>query len=325
METDRPMPETRRGSDRRRATPTALVVLLATAAVALLLSACGTSSANDAADGRMKVVATTNIVGDLATVIGGDDVQVSSLMEAGVDPHLYRATAGDIATLSESDVVLYNGLHLEGRMGELFEEMSRSRPTVAVTRDIPESRLITTGGATDPHVWFDADLWGIAARTVADAYREADPANASAYTERLDAYLAELDALSADITARFRTIPERSRVLVTSHDAFAYLGRRYGLQVEGIQGISTAGEASTADIRRVAALIADRGLKAVFVESSTPRQTIEAVLAEARVRGQDATIGGELFADAAGSAGTPEGTYLGMVRHNVDLITRGLS
>ncbi len=315
----------RGGTHRHRRTAVAALTLLLAAATVLLVSACGSSgSGDDTAGDRLKVVATTNIVGDLAAVIGGDDVEVTSLMEAGVDPHLYRATAGDIDTLRDSKVVLYGGLHLEGKMDEIFGELSRTRPTVAVTRDIPESRLITDGGAHDPHVWFDVDLWKIAARTVADTYQEADSENADAYEDRYETYVAELDDLNAYIEERVAMVPERSRVLVTSHDAFAYFGRRYDFDVEGIQGISTATEATTADIRRVARLLADREIKAVFVESSTPRQTIEAVQAEARKQGQVATVGGELFADAAGSTGTPEGTYIGMVRHNTDLISGGL-
>jgi len=315
----------RRPSQRRRRPLLAAFAPVLAAVVALLVSGCGSSGSDTTGSVEgLRVVATTNIVGDLATVIGGDDVQVTSLMEAGVDPHLYKATAGDIDTLRESELVFYGGLHLEGKMDEIFEEMSRTRPTVAVTRDIPEDRLITVDGDHDPHIWFDVDLWAIAARTVMDAYREADPDNAAAYEDRYEAYVAELDGLTSRIEAAVTTVPERSRLLVTSHDAFAYFGRRYGFDVQGIQGISTAGEATTADIRRVAKLLVDRRIKAVFVESATPRQTIDAVLAEARNQGWTATVGGELFADAAGSAGTPEGTYIGMVRHNVDLITGSL-
>ena len=315
----------RRPSQRLRRLPLAAFALVLAAVVALFVSGCGSSDSDTTGSGEgLRVVATTNIVGDLATVIGGDDVQVTSLMEAGVDPHLYKATAGDIDTLRESELVFYGGLHLEGKMDEIFEEMSRTRPTVAVTRDIPEDRLITVDGDHDPHIWFDVDLWAIAARTVMDAYREADPDNAAAYEDRYEAYVAELDGLTSRIEAAVTTVPERSRLLVTSHDAFAYFGRRYGFDVQGIQGISTAGEATTADIRRVAKLLVDRRIKAVFVESATPRQTIDAVLAEARNQGWTATVGGELFADAAGSAGTPEGTYIGMVRHNVDLIMGSL-
>lgn len=313
----------RRPSQRLRRLPLAAFTLAAV--IALFVSGCGSSGSDTTGSGEgLRVVATTNIVGDLATVIGGDDAQVTSLMEAGVDPHLYKATAGDIDTLRESELVFYGGLHLEGKMDEIFEEMSRTRPTVAVTRDIPEDRLISVDGDHDPHIWFDVDLWAIAARTVTDAYREADPGNAAAYEDRYEAYVAELDGLTSRIEAAVTTVPERSRLLVTSHDAFAYFGRRYGFDVQGIQGISTAGEATTADIRRVAKLLADRRIKAVFVESATPRQTIDAVLAEARNQGWTATVGGELFADAAGSAGTPEGTYIGMVSHNVDLITGSL-
>lgn len=281
----------------------------------------------DLSDRIIRVGATTNIVTDLARVIGGDRVEVTGLMGPGVDPHLYKASAGDVATLRGSDIVFYGGLELEGRMSDLLAELAARTPTVAVTRDIPEARLLSSSryrGAFDPHVWFDVGLWQIATRTVADAYAEIDPAHAEEYRARAAAYLAELEELDAYVTRKAASVPERSRVLVTSHDAFGYFGRAYGFRVEAIQGTSTQTQATTADIERVARVIDERDLSAVFVETSLPRQTIEAVLAAAAARGQRARVGGELFSDAAGSAGTPEGTYIGMVRHNIDLIVEGL-
>lgn len=305
---------------------------LALAALALAvgtLAGCAAESAQpDDVSGRtIRVAATTNFITDLATVIGGDRVEVTGLMGPGVDPHLYKASAGDVATLREADIVFYGGLELEGRMTDLLDELGETRPTVAVSRDMPEDRLRRPSefeGKYDPHVWFSVPLWEFAVDAIAEGYAELDPGDADAYRERAATYLGEMRALDAWTREQLDRVPERSRVLITSHDAFGYFGEEYGFDVVAIQGVSTQTEATTADIERVAGVIADRGVKAVFVESAVSRQTIDAVLAAARRRGQQATVGGELFADAAGDAGTPEGTYLGMVRHNVELISQGL-
>jgi manganese/zinc/iron transport system substrate-binding protein len=232
-----------------------------------------------------------------------------------------------VLALFEADLILYAGLELEGKMGDVFERLAEQRPTVAVTRDMPRERLRAFPGHPgryDPHVWFDVSLWQHAVRTTADAFASMDPAHARQYRANARAYVAELDELDAWAREQLRSVPERRRVLVTSHDAFQYLGARYGIDVVAIQGVSTATEATTADIERVAAVIAQRGIKAVFIESSVPRQTIDAVLASAARRGQVAQVGTPLFSDAAGERGTPEGTYVGMVRHNVTAIVEGL-
>jgi manganese/zinc/iron transport system substrate-binding protein len=299
-----------------------LVLLLA----AVALAGCGTASfAGD--DGRVKVATTTNFITDLARQIGGERVAVVGLMGPGVDPHLYKASAGDVSTLGEAQLVLYGGLELEGKMGDVLEKLAERKPTVAVTRDMPRDRLRASpgfAGRYDPHVWFDVDLWRSAARTTADALIAADPEGRATYERRLAAYDARLRALDAEARRRLGSIPEHRRVLVTSHDAFHYLGARYHVDVVAIQGVSTATEATTADVERVAKLIADRGVRAVFVESSVPPQTIDAVLASARRQGAGAHVGASLFSDAAGETGTPEGTYEGMVRHNIDAIVDGL-
>jgi manganese/zinc/iron transport system substrate-binding protein len=276
---------------------------------------------------QVRVVTTTNFITDLARRIGGDRVRVTGLMGPGVDPHLYKASAGDVKTLAEADLVLYGGLELEGKMGDVFERLGEYRPTAAVTRDIPREQLLGEPqypDRYDPHVWFDVSMWERAARTTAASLARIDPAHAGEYRRNARAYVGELRELDAYARRRLAEIPERSRVLVTSHDAFRYLGRRYGLDVVAIQGISTATEATTADVERVAKVIAERHVRSVFVESSVPPQTIDAVLASAARQGQRAATGEELFSDAAGAEGTPEGTYVGMVRHNVDAIAEGL-
>lgn len=308
---------------------------LAAAALAVLMSialmgcvSAGSDGGGDIAERPIRVTATANFITDLARVVGGDRVEVTGLMGPGVDPHLYKASAGDVTALREADIIFYGGLELEGRMGDLLEQLEQSRPTVAVTRDIPEDALrrpTEFEGKFDPHVWFAVPLWKSAVTTTAEAYAELDPAHADEYRARAEAYLTELDELDAFVRAQVAMVPERQRVLVTSHDAFGYFGLEYGFEVAAIQGTSTATEATTADIERVAEVISERNLPAVFIESSVPRQTIEAVLAAARDRGQRARVGGALFADAAGDEGTFEGTYLGMVRHNITTIVAGLA
>ena len=307
------------------------VVLAAIVAVAIAVAAVGcgggSADASDIAERQVRVAATTNFITDVARQVGGDRVEVTGLMGPGVDPHVYKASAGDMSALRDADVIFYGGLELEGRMTDLLVEMAGRTNTVAVTRDMPEDELRQPSefeGKYDPHVWFDVPLWKNAVTTVAEAYAATDPDHADGYRERADAYLAELDALDARVRERFAQIPERSRVLITSHDAFGYLGDEYGLEVVGIQGTSTATEATTADIDRVATIVADRQVKAVFGESAVSGQTLQAVLAAARRKGQTAVIGGELFADAAGGEGTPEGTYLGRVEHNARPISDAL-
>ncbi len=312
---------------RLRALPALLVAL--TALVLALAAGCAADSGGgaDIAGRTVKVTATTNFITDAARVVGGDRAEVTGLMGPGVDPHLYKASAGDVASLREADVIFYGGLELEGRMTDLLDELSARQATVAVTRDIPEDALrrpTEFEGKFDPHVWFSIPLWESAVEVIADGYAEIDPEHADSYRARADAYVEELRALDAEVRRDLAAVPERSRVLVTSHDAFGYFGEEYGFDVVAIQGTSTQTQATTADIERVAKVIADRDVRSVFVESAVAPQTIEAVLAAARQRGQEARIGGSLFADAAGDEGTPEGTYVGMVRHNAGLIAAGL-
>lgn len=304
--------------------------LVATAlAAAALAGGCGLDGGGaEVGGGDLKVTTTTNFITDTARVIGGERVSVEALMGPGVDPHLYRASAGDVETLGEADLILFGGLELEGKMEDVLEELAERQPAVAVTRDIAESDLLPAGpgisGEYDPHIWFDVSLWMQATETIRDALIEVDPEGRATYERNTERYLTELERLDAEMRERLGAIPERRRVLVTSHDAFRYLGEAYDVEVEGIQGISTQSEASTADIERVANLIAERGVPSVFVESSVPRQTIDAVLAAAAEQGFEAEVGAELFSDAAGEEGTPEGTYLGMVRFNLEQIVEGL-
>lgn len=276
----------------------------------------------------LRAVATTGMVADAVREVGGGLVRVAGLMGPGVDPHLYKASEGDVGRMVAADVVFYGGLHLEGRMAEVLERMAqRGVRTVAVTDAIPEDRLIAAGGqggAHDPHVWFDVSLWALAVGRVRDALVEADPDSAAAYRANAARYLDRLAALHERVRAEVATVPEPQRLLVTAHDAFGYFGRAYGVEVAGIQGISTASEAGAADVSRIADLVASRRVPAVFVESSVSPRIIEALRAAVRARGFEAGTGGSLYSDALGPDGTPEGTYVGMVEHNVRTIVSAL-
>jgi manganese/zinc/iron transport system substrate-binding protein len=292
---------------------------------AALLAAC--AGAAGPADERLQVVATTGMIADIAARIGGARANVEGLMGPGVDPHLYKATAGDVRRLARADVVLYNGLHLEAAMGEVLEEMGRRKHTVAVTEWIDRGQLTAPpefNGAYDPHVWFDVTLWSRVAERVEAALVEADPTHALEYVERGAELRRDLSALDAWVRSRVAEVPPARRVLITAHDAFGYFGRAYGFEVKGLQGISTASEAGTADVQQLADEIARRRIPAVFVETSIPRRTIEAVQAAVRSRGWDVGIGEPLYSDALGSGGTVAGTYIGMVRSNVDAIVDAL-
>jgi len=299
-------------------------------ALAPLLSACEVQDfALRPIDGSrpVRAVATTNFVSDLVQQIGGERVQVVGLMGPGVDPHLYKASAGDVRKLTQADIVFYSGLFLEGKMVELFEKMPKA---IAITDAIPREELIAPKGGFegkytyDPHVWFDVSLWAYTTEAVREGLSRVDPAGASYYAERARAYRERLQALDTWVKGQIERIPPQQRVMVTAHDAFGYLGRRYGLEVRGLQGVSTVAETGTRDVQELAAFLAERGIRAIFVESSVPRRSVEAVVAAVRARGKELSIGGELFSDAAGNPGTPEGTYIGMVEHNVRTIVSAL-
>ncbi len=274
----------------------------------------------------LNIIATTTIVGDLVRQIGGTYVQVTTLMGPGVDPHLYKASAGDVRRMSQADAVFYGGLDLEGKMTEVFEQMRRRGvPTYAVAECVPEEQRIPVGeGLFDPHVWFDVRLWQIAAQCTRDALIELDPEHAQAYREQAAAYLEALQDLEAFVRARIAEIPPEKRVLITAHDAFGYFGRAYGIEVRGLLGVSTAAEAGTGDVQELARFIVERRIPAIFVESSIPERFVRAVQEAVRARGYAVEIGGELFSDALGDPGTPAGTYIGMVKHNVNTIVEAL-
>lgn len=295
--------------------------------LAALLLPLGASAAP-----KLPVVTTTSMLSDLARTIGGDRVEVQGLMGPGVDPHLYKATAGDVAKLQRAKVIIYNGLMLEGQMSDLLGRLAKGgRNVVAVGSAIPADRLLRPEGAEghpDPHIWGDAELWALCVDPVVQALCKADPAGIEDYKKRGAAHYQSLLALHQWAKQRAATLPETQRILITSHDAFNYLGRAYGFQVVGVQGISTVTEAGLADIVKVVDLIKQKGVKAVFVESSVPKAAIERISKDSGAR-----VGGELFSDALGAVGQTEtaagetydlGTVPGMLKHNINTVVEAL-
>jgi manganese/zinc/iron transport system substrate-binding protein len=307
------------------------VLCLLSVLALLALTGCDgeTGSSGSAAQrqGPLRIVATTSIIADAARRIAGEHAQVESLMGPGVDPHLYKASESDVRRLGEADLILYNGLHLEGKMGDILTKMARSRPVVAVSEDIPQTQLREPpefAGQYDPHVWFDVSLWATTLQPIVRELSTLDPENAAAFQANAAALEKELTGLDSWIKQQIETIPPSQRVLVTAHDAFGYFGRRYGMEVIGLQGISTLSEAGLKDVDRVVDAVAQRGIKAIFVESSVPRRSIEAVQAAVRSQGKEVAIGGQLYSDSLGAADSPAGSYAGMVRANVATIVNAL-
>lgn len=287
----------------------------------LALGAAGAVSA------RVAVVATTGMIGDVARNVAGECAAIEELMGPGIDPHLYKARASDVRSLQQADAILYSGYALEGQLGDVLDNLASRKPTVAVApAAIPPAELITAEGVygIDPHLWMDAALWSRTAPVIAETLSPLAPDCAAAMRQRAEDYQAQLMALDGWIGASVATIPESQRVLVTAHDAFAYYGRAYGIEVAGIQGISTESEAGIADIRAMVDLVVERQVPAVFVESTINPRTIEAVIDAAAAGGRTIAVGGELFSDSMGEAGTAEGTYIGMLVANTRRIVEAL-
>lgn len=306
-------------------------------------------------DGPYTIVATTGMIADAARNVVGEErtaeaeaesgkaqggpaaaesaarAEVIGLMKSGVDPHLFKPTRSDMITLTRADVVLYNGLMLEGKLTDALVRVSRAgrdgrgKPVYAVAEETPRTSLLETSqGQYDPHVWMDPAVWRQVVKAVADRLSEFDAAGAATYAANFEAYDAQLEALESWAEQALATVPAESRVLVTAHDAFGYFGRRFGYEVVGIQGISTESEAGIRDIERLVDLLVTRKVKAVFVESTVSDRNVQALIEGAKRRGHDVVIGGQLFSDAMGEEGTYEGTYIGMIDHNVTTIVRAL-
>ena len=294
----------------------------------LLMSLAGIASSLAAAEARVKVTTTVSMVTDLVKQVGGDRVEVQGLMGAGVDPHLYKATAADVSKLRQADVVFYSGLLLEGKMQEVLTTLAKAgRRVHAITGSIPEARLTTPPefqGHHDPHVWFDVSMWRQCVPALVKGLVEADPAGRADYEKRGADVEKKLQKLHDWALKKAAELASEKRILVTSHDAYNYFGRAYGFQVVGLQGISTVTEASLSDVVKLVDFIKAKKIKAIFVESSVPHNTIERISKDAGVK-----IGGELFSDAMGTPGQIEngydlGTYEGMIKHNLHTIVEAL-
>ncbi|HRY33904.1 MAG TPA: zinc ABC transporter substrate-binding protein [Bacteroidales bacterium] len=294
----------------------------------LLLTACNTGVEHSKDGGKTRVLATTGMIADLLNQIGGDSITVEVLMGPGVDPHLYKASEGDVSRLGEADLVFYHGLHLEGKLDHIFEKIQKSgRKVFAVTDTIAPERLIASGefaGNYDPHLWFDLDLWADIARYVSGILSRHEPENKDYYRENLQRYLQVLDTADKAIRAMIEAVPPEKRVLITAHDAFHYFGRKYGFEVVGLQGISTMAEAGVRDVQRLSNFIIERKIPAIFVESSVSSRNIEALIASVNSRGGHVSLGGSLYSDALGNPGTPQENLSGMITYNVETITRAL-
>jgi manganese/zinc/iron transport system substrate-binding protein len=283
---------------------------------------------NQAGGAQRRVIATVGMVGDMVREVSGGQVEAETLIGEGVDPHLFRPTRADIARLLQADAVFANGHRLEGRMGDVLERVRAfGRPVVSVAESLPREKLRAFPGyadVADPHVWMDPVLWAEAADAVREALARLMPDSAEAFGRALGAFRARLARLDAYARQALASIPEERRLLVTAHDAFGYFGDRYGIPVESIQGLSTEAEANLARIEALVATLVERRVPAVFAETSVPDRAMRALIEGAAVRGHEVRLGGNLFSDAMGRPGTYEGTYEGMLDHNITTIARAL-
>lgn len=309
-----------------------LALLPAVALLAAALAAgCDSGSAclrTRQSSDPIKIVCTTGMVADVVRNVGGKQVQVTQLMGEGIDPHTYKSSPGDVTKMKDADLVFYSGLHLEANLQPVFDSLANEKPVYALTAELERwhhDRLIATSGDQhDPHVWFDVSLWKQTVRFVADRLADFDPKNATTYANNALAYMKKLDALHEECRAELATIPTERRVMVTAHDAFSYFGRAYGIQVKAIQGVSTASEASLKHVEELIAYMVANKIPAVFVESSVNEASMKQLIAGCAAKGHTVKRGGELFSDAMGAEGTKDGTYEGMIRHNVRVIVHAL-
>lgn len=300
-----------------------IILFLATS-----LASCG-GKTEESGDKKANIVTTTGMIADAIENIAGDKATVTALMGPGVDPHLYKASQGDLTKLRGADIIFYNGLHLEGKMQEIFDQLSKEKPVFAISASIDEKKLRNVAQVSgisthDPHIWFDVMMWSECVEEIGKKLSETDPDNAAFYKENTRIYLEKLKKLDEDVRHKIASIPPENRILITSHDAFGYYGRAYGIEVKGLQGISTAAEFGLKDITDMVNMIIELKVKAVFVESSVSEKSINAVREGCKQKGHELKSGGTLFSDAMGAKNTPEGNYIGMVQHNTTIIYEAL-
>jgi manganese/zinc/iron transport system substrate-binding protein len=280
------------------------------------------------ANATLKIVATTGMVADIVEQVVGVHGHIDSLMGEGVDPHLYKPTASDARNIMNADMVFYSGLLLEGRMTDTFIKAARMGKVVfPVTELIDETFLLEPPefeGHWDPHVWMDVSAWSQAVDAVAKALCEQDQMHCEEYNSNAKIYKEQLHRLHQYALRSIASIPMNQRILITAHDAFNYFGKAYGIEVVGIQGLSTESEAGIEDVNRLVHLLVDREITSIFVESSVSDRNVNALIEGAASKGHTVVIGGRLFSDAMGKGGTYKGTYIGMIDHNITTITKGL-
>jgi manganese/zinc/iron transport system substrate-binding protein len=302
-------------------------ILILFVLLSMVITGCGNQEISKD-DGKIHIVATTTMLADAVKIIGADQVQVEGLMGPGIDPHLYKASAGDVEKMNQAELVIYNGLHLEGKMGEIFENMEKQNKRILeIGKGLPKDQLIeaeSSPGNYDPHIWFNVELWIKAVEEIEKTLSNFDKEHAALYKENTKNYVNELKELHEYVQKRVEEVPKEKRVLITAHDAFNYFGDRYGFQVKGLQGLSTATEAGTADVKNLADYIAENKIPAIFVESSVPVKNIKALQDAVAARDFKVEIGGELFSDSLGDPHSEEGTYIGTVKHNINTIVDAL-
>ncbi|MBK8490309.1 MAG: zinc ABC transporter substrate-binding protein [Saprospirales bacterium] len=301
-------------------------IFLSSGLFALLVVGCQAPAAEESTS-RLRIVCTTGMIADAVANVVGPDVMVTALMGPGVDPHLYKASQGDLQQLSQADLIFYNGLHLEGKMVEILEKIGSTKSVIAVSDGISRDRILKLthlGDTNDPHIWFDVSIWADVVAYIGANLEKLDTLHAADYAQRTAAYRDSLHQLHEWVRQELSTVPPAQRVLITAHDAFSYFGKAYEVEVRGLQGISTVSEYGLKDVSDLVEFISGRKINAVFVETSVPAKPLEAVVEGCAQRGHEVVIGGTLYSDAMGQAGTPEGDYLGMVRANVRTIVNAL-
>lgn len=297
--------------------------------VLMLLFVTGCASSVTTSNGKLNVVATTQQIGDAVQNIAGDNINLTTILGPGQDPHTHIPREGEVQTFSEADIIIYNGLNLEAQMTRIFEQMANQKTVLSIGESVPAERLLSweydTTKLFDPHIWNDTVIWKQGVELIRDTLIAQDPDNAETYRTNTERYLAEIDETDQFVREQIARIPTENRVMVTAHDAFGYFGNAYEIAVIGLQGISTESEASTADVRNLTDLIVDKNIPALFIESSVNPRTIESVIEAAKARGHEVVIGGELYSDALGEPGSGADTYIGMLRHNAKTLADALS
>lgn len=297
------------------------IIKLTLLSLTIFFCAC---TADKPTSGKLKIVTTTGMIADAVENLVGSQAEVTALMGPGVDPHLYKAAQGDLKLLQEADIIIYNGLHLEGKMTDIFEKIARTKPVYAISTGLPTERLrqASEQDAIDPHIWFDIDLWSSGVKELNEWLKKTQPSLTISKTG--NGYFQQLDSLHQATIESIKTIPTEQRILITAHDAFGYFGDAYDIEVKGIQGISTVAQAGLRDVNNLVNLIIERKIKAIFIESSVPKKQIDIIVESCREQGHQLIIGGTLYSDAMGAPNTPEENYVGMVSHNVSVIVNSL-